>query len=321
MSGLALAEEFSADLNAVDARRLTDQIKLALDTTWQAGLRAWEGRAWIALGYKSWDEYCTKEFGTSHLRLPREERDEVIPSLRAAGMSVRAVGALTGLSKSAVQVHASSSTVQIGTVDSDSGLSIDGAADGETVGVDGRAYQKRASRSDVVVRQTRAVLLKRGGMTQEAIAHELGVGQATVSTDLAAMEELAKHHGVEVSTETVGRAFQGERTDVSVIAEHLGIEVTTVRDLARLSRSPMTTVVTTLDVVVETVVNADEWLDPIQRRAAMVVIAANVNRALVLLHRILEACDPGDITQDELIAMRELLTTLLQRVPATGGAQ
>jgi len=49
--------------------------------------QAYTERAWDALGYASWDEYCTREFGTSRLRLPREERAEVVASLRESGLS------------------------------------------------------------------------------------------------------------------------------------------------------------------------------------------------------------------------------------------
>lgn len=56
-----------------------------------------EGRfARSALGYTSWDDYCTREFGTTRLRLPREERTEVVASLRESGLSLRAIAAATG---------------------------------------------------------------------------------------------------------------------------------------------------------------------------------------------------------------------------------
>jgi hypothetical protein len=90
-------------LTAAEARALTDQIKVAVEGTWQLVQRAYVSRAWEALGYPSWDDYCTREFGTSRLRLPREERPEVVSSLREIGMSQRAIAAATGLSKGTVQ--------------------------------------------------------------------------------------------------------------------------------------------------------------------------------------------------------------------------
>lgn len=84
------------------ARYLTDRIKVALEGTWQLIAEAYVSRAWAALGYGSWDEYCTEEFGAARLRLPREERQEVVASLRDSGLSVRAIAAATGLSRGTV---------------------------------------------------------------------------------------------------------------------------------------------------------------------------------------------------------------------------
>lgn len=81
---------------AEDARRLTDKIKIGVEGVWHLIEEAYTSRAWAALGYKSWDDYCTREFGTSRLRLPREDRSEVVASLRESGLSVRAIAVATG---------------------------------------------------------------------------------------------------------------------------------------------------------------------------------------------------------------------------------
>lgn len=90
-------------LTAEDARRLTDRIKVAVEGTWQLIQEAYLSRAWSALGYSTWDEYCTREFGTARLRLPREERQEVVASLRDSGLSTRAIASATGLSQPTVR--------------------------------------------------------------------------------------------------------------------------------------------------------------------------------------------------------------------------
>jgi transposase-like protein len=92
----------SIALDAADARALTDRIKLAVEATWELVKQAHVKRAWEALGYTSWDEYCAREFGTSRLRLPREERAEVVASLRESGLSIRAIASATGLNKDTV---------------------------------------------------------------------------------------------------------------------------------------------------------------------------------------------------------------------------
>lgn len=102
-----------APATAEEARDLTDRIKVAVDGTWLLIQQAYKSRAWSALGYKSWDDYCTREFGTSRLRLPREERQEVVQSLREIGMSVRAIAAATG--QGIGTVHRELSAVPSGT--------------------------------------------------------------------------------------------------------------------------------------------------------------------------------------------------------------
>lgn len=83
-------------LSSVDARILTDRIKVGVEAVWDLITQAYTERAWDVLGYSSWDDYCTREFGTSRLRLPREERSEVVASLRESGLSIRAIASATG---------------------------------------------------------------------------------------------------------------------------------------------------------------------------------------------------------------------------------
>ena len=90
-------------LDSTEARALTDQIKTGVEACWQLITRAYTECAWTALGYSSWDDYCTREFGTSRLRLPREERQEVVSSLRESGLSIRAIASATGLADKTVQ--------------------------------------------------------------------------------------------------------------------------------------------------------------------------------------------------------------------------
>lgn len=97
MSGAELA------ISATDARRITEQIKVSVEAVWHLISQAYTSRAWSVLGYPSWDDYCTREFGTSRLRLPREERQEVVVSLRESGLSLRAIASATGDSEGTVR--------------------------------------------------------------------------------------------------------------------------------------------------------------------------------------------------------------------------
>jgi transposase-like protein len=85
-----------------EARALTDRIKIAVEGTWQLIREAYISRTWAVLGYDSWDAYCTDEFGETRLRLPREERQEVVASLRDSGLSVRAIASAVGVNKETV---------------------------------------------------------------------------------------------------------------------------------------------------------------------------------------------------------------------------
>lgn len=92
-----------AECTPDEARELTDRIGTAMGVAWELVLQAYRTRAWAALGHGSWDAYCTAEFGKFHMRLPSEERDETIASLRAAGLSIRAIAATRIASKKTVE--------------------------------------------------------------------------------------------------------------------------------------------------------------------------------------------------------------------------
>jgi len=86
-----------------EARALTDRIKIAVEGTWQLIREAYTSRTWAVLGYETWDAYCTAEFGETRLRLPREERQEVVASLRDSGLSTRAIASATAMSEATVR--------------------------------------------------------------------------------------------------------------------------------------------------------------------------------------------------------------------------
>jgi hypothetical protein len=91
------------EIEPVYARTLTDRIKVAVEGTWHLITEAYVTRAWAALGYPSWDDYCTREFGTSRLRLPSEDRREIVSSLREQGLSLRAISAATGVAVNTIR--------------------------------------------------------------------------------------------------------------------------------------------------------------------------------------------------------------------------
>lgn len=90
--------EFTAD----QAREHTDKIRSWAEVGWELIRDAYQRRAWAVLGYQTWDEYCHTEFGGVRLRLPREDRPQVVSSLREAGLSTRAIASATGVDQSTV---------------------------------------------------------------------------------------------------------------------------------------------------------------------------------------------------------------------------
>ena len=116
-------------ISAQDARNLTDKIKAGTAALWELIKEAYASRAWASLGYASWDDYCTQEFGTSRIRLPREERQEVVASMREIGMSTRAIASATGNSRRTIQAD-SQEVAQI-------------APPAPVTGTDGKTYTPR----------------------------------------------------------------------------------------------------------------------------------------------------------------------------------
>jgi transposase-like protein len=84
------------------ARALTDQLRQSLSVSWELLVEAYQRRAWAALGYSTWDAYTDAELGQVRLRLPREDRREVVASMTEAGMSTRAIGSALGVNEATV---------------------------------------------------------------------------------------------------------------------------------------------------------------------------------------------------------------------------
>jgi hypothetical protein len=90
-------------LSECEARQLTREIADTLALAWDKIVEAYQRRVWEPLGYRSWDCYCRAELGSTRLRLPSEEREEAVRSLRSAGLSTRAIAAATGQSHTSVR--------------------------------------------------------------------------------------------------------------------------------------------------------------------------------------------------------------------------
>ncbi|WP_343282283.1 helix-turn-helix domain-containing protein [Micrococcus sp. 2A] len=140
------AELRGAVLTQAAARDLTDQIRTGMESIYHLIRTAYSGRAWSALGYGSWDEYVTREFGNLHLRPPLEDRQDVVLSLREVGMSTRAIAAATHLSPRTVRRE----------LDEAGGAFAPPAGRHDVVGTDGKTYQAQQERAVPPVVQNEA---------------------------------------------------------------------------------------------------------------------------------------------------------------------
>lgn len=121
-----------------EARDITNKIRQNLAVAVVQIKKAFSGRAWIALGYESWNDYCTTEFGDV-LRLGRDDRRELVLDLADAGMSTRAIAAATGTSKSTIAVDLTG--VQNRTPDVNPDAATADAFD-NVIGLDGKRYPR-----------------------------------------------------------------------------------------------------------------------------------------------------------------------------------
>ena len=84
-------------MSPASAEQVTIQIRSVLDRAWEYIALAYKGRAHIALGHRSWDEYVDTRFGDLRLAVPREHRSEIVTTLAGARMSIRAIAKLLGV--------------------------------------------------------------------------------------------------------------------------------------------------------------------------------------------------------------------------------
>lgn len=96
----------SSLLTVEEARTLTDSIKADLTSAYIGIVKAYRGRAWQALGYTSFDEYCKAEFhGARMVRLSDEQLAEIVRELSDEGLPYRAISSATGHSVGKVFKH------------------------------------------------------------------------------------------------------------------------------------------------------------------------------------------------------------------------
>jgi hypothetical protein len=108
---MSITNQPTTDLSSAEARKLNNKIKHGLYVTWVQIAEAYRGRIHLALGYPSWNDYLTEEFGgVRPLWVPRERRPNVVRALRQTGMSLRAIAATMGVTDHTVRRDLDEST-------------------------------------------------------------------------------------------------------------------------------------------------------------------------------------------------------------------
>ena len=124
------------------ARARADRIRAGLESLYTLRFdiaEAYQAQDWQSLGYDSWSSYVESEFVGARLRLPREERRELVGTLREAGMSTRAIAATAGTSKGTIDNDINE--IKAGGQNWPRGGDDDGLADQTPVtGLDGKTY-------------------------------------------------------------------------------------------------------------------------------------------------------------------------------------
>jgi hypothetical protein len=90
----------TGDFTETTAKKLTEQIRKSNDGLVELIIKAYQGRIWLTLGHKTWNDYIDSEFPDGKpLLLPKGTRPVVVKALRVgAQMSSRAIAAATGVS-------------------------------------------------------------------------------------------------------------------------------------------------------------------------------------------------------------------------------
>lgn len=90
-------------IGEAEARERLARVRVSINAAAGDLAALYEGRAWLTLGFGSWDELCDHEFGGVRVALPRDQRRETVGRLREAGMSTRAIGTAVGVSEGTIR--------------------------------------------------------------------------------------------------------------------------------------------------------------------------------------------------------------------------
>lgn len=165
-------------LDVARARRLTDQLRQALDVAVELLGEAFEGRAWEALGYASWEAYTAAELPQLAILgkgMPVGERVATVAALRGKGMGLRPIASALGLGLATTKRAADAGGVQLATVTSLDGRARPGKTGQENTGRT-RPRLTNVARAVLVVREAGDA-----GVTVHEVTRRLRLSQSATS--------------------------------------------------------------------------------------------------------------------------------------------
>lgn len=134
-------QAITVSMSHAEAERLTERLRIAVVNYADARQkvqalieRAQAGRAWEVLGFQSWTAYVSEVLGEQPMRLPREERREMIAMLSSTGMSTRAIAPVVGTTRETVRRDIAAAT--------DTNVSVDEVPAETVTGLNGKTYQR-----------------------------------------------------------------------------------------------------------------------------------------------------------------------------------
>jgi hypothetical protein len=164
---MTVALAVATQCTEAQAKALTDQLRQELEISWNLLQEAFERRAWAALGYTSWTDYCKKEFGTALQGLDKELRRMAVAELTSGErpMSNRAAAAALGVDEGTVR-----NDLRVAGAESSAPVAEPDVVDAEivhepvrlkVVGADGKSYTRPPTprpepREDELVKEWRA---------------------------------------------------------------------------------------------------------------------------------------------------------------------
>lgn len=255
------ARDMVEQIKKSGARLVEQAAQLAVDKEDFATLvgMAYRHRAWIPLGYSSWEQLAQAEFSSARFFQSIETRRDRVQALVAEGLSSRAVGVVLGIGKDTAHRDAIATVADATVANRAATPSPVKSVPTRVPGLDGKVRErKRATPAEMADRLLIVAQRRAEGWTQQQIGESLGITQRTISND----DKVVQAWKEELSAMEVKRLETGQMSRAE-LAESANLEIVE-RDRKRLeagARNGASALTDGLKYLSESVVYADAWLE------------------------------------------------------------